>query len=548
MGISLEDSARHLWRAAPWWRASVLAAALFAVAWAVRLGYLAVGVPQSDARFAAYVSACAGARRLAEGERCEQCAAALTDLTTGDLARRGERQRWDEAVTEGESCRDKLADSDTRFAVLEQAATAAGTNPASVEAAADAFAALNEFDRSRKRFAEEQEFVGKAKGYVAAVAASDRRLAWLARQTAAFERSRSPADALGAVDALKGTTGLDRVRSSSGSRERTLAAAEAADRAVARSRAKLSRLPDLVAAAENARTPESEKELVASVAAVTPFDEGVATAQQRQALSRARAAAAGLAWTMLRQSVTAVDRGGSASEYEAVVMPYEFLKDTPPGSLGGDRRVLLSKARADAEAVAASDARLAGLLKAEGVWRQRGVAGGDVVSSAFTAVTPFDRSRFDGADNQAWEAVSRAELVLDGPKLGLTAATKDRIWIFVAAADKSADTSEVVDALSGALRRAGFQVAGDRRDAALVAEITVEGVDEPQQDLSGGFLQWVSTARVGVRALWAAGGSALFSGEVAETAKTRDEGAVQAQALLACVDAILDRFTKAAGP
>jgi hypothetical protein len=185
-------------------------------------------------------------------------------------------------------------------------------------------------------------------------------------------------------------------------------------------------------------------------------------------------------------------------------------------------------------------------MKADTVWQQRGVPAGDVVLSALAATTPFDRSRFDDPHKQAWEGLSRAEVIVDGPKLGFTASTKDRLLIFVSPSDKSAHTGDVAGALSDALRGAGFQVASDQKDAALVAVVTVESVDDPKTDLSGGFMEWVSTARIGVRASWAADDKELFSDEVVKTARTRDKGTVQAQALLAGVGAILDRFTKAA--
>ncbi len=76
--------------------------------------------------------------------------------------------------------------------------------------------------------------------------------------------------------------------------------------------------------------------------------------------------------------------------------------------------------------------------------------------------------------------------------------------------------------------------------------MTIESVDEPKPDSSGGFTEWVSTARLGIRALWAANGEPLFAAELAETARTRDKEAVQAQAKLAGVDAIVARFTTAA--
>jgi hypothetical protein len=544
--ISLEDSARHLWRHAPFWAASVVAASVFTVAWFAHLGYLALGNPESDARLAAYVSADKRAQRLgAPGEACEQIALAFAKLTPADMWRSGARQRWSAAVSDGKSCNDKLAGSDSHFAALAQAVSAAGNNPASVQGAADAFASLDAFDRSRKRFRDEAPVVTEAEGYVTAVAASDQRLASLARQTEAFERSGSPADALSVVAALNEITDLDRARSS-GSRQQTLAAAEAANQSVTSSRAKLSRLSEAVGVAENAPMPDSERNLVGDVAAVTPFDEGVATAEQRQALVRARTAAVSVAWTMLREDVAALGPNAAPSDYEAVIAPYEFLKDTPRGSLSDQQEVVLSKARAAAETVAASDVRLAAVMKAETVWRQRGVPAGDVVLSALAATTPFDRSRFDDSHKQAWEALSRAELIVDGPKLGFTASTKDRLLIFVSPSDVSARTGDVAGALSDALKGAGFQVASDQKDAALIAAVTVESVDDPKADLSGGFMEWVSTAHIGVRAFWAENEKVLFSDEVVQSARTRDKGTVQAQALLAGVDAILDRFTKAA--
>ena len=546
MEISLEDSARHLARHSPLWVASVVAASVFTVAWFAHLGYRELGNPESDARWAAFVSADKRAKRLAApGEQCEHIAQALAKLKPEDVERRGENGTWDASLAGGERCRDELARSDTRFDALEQEVSDAANNPASVQPAAEALAALDAFDRSRKRFQDEAPVVAKADGYVTAVAASDQRLASLARQTAAFEGSSSPADALAVVDALNDLTALDRARST-GSRQQTLSAAEAAEQAVQSSRAKLSGLSEPVQAAENAPSPDSERDLVAAVAAVTPFDERVATAEQRQTLARARRAAVSVAWTMLREDVAALGEKAEPSDYEAVIVPYGFLKDTPRDSLSEGQRIVLSKAQAAAEAVAASDARLAALMKADTVWGQRGVAGRDAVLSALGATTQFDRSRFDDPHKQAWEALSLAAVILNGPKLGFTASTKDRMLIFVSPSDQSADTGEVAGALSDALKGAGFQIAPDQKDAALIAAVTVEGVDDPTTDLSGGFMEWVSTARIGVRAFWAVDEKVLFSDEVVETARTREKETVQAQALLAGVDAILDRFTKAA--
>jgi hypothetical protein len=164
MGISLEDSARHLWREAPYWRLSVVAAALFTVAWVAHLRSLAWGVPQSGARLAAYVSAYEQAQGLgAPGKKCEQIALAFAELTPQDIGRSGANGRWDAVMADGESCRDKLESSDNRFAALAQAVSDAESNPSSVQTAADAFSSLDAFDRSREHFQEEATNVAKAR-------------------------------------------------------------------------------------------------------------------------------------------------------------------------------------------------------------------------------------------------------------------------------------------------------------------------------------------------------------------------------------------------
>ena len=107
MGISLDDSARHLWRYAPYWRVSVVAAVVFTVAWVGHLKYLALGNPESDARLAAYIYADRQAQRVAApGEQCVQIAQALAKLTPEDIERRGQNGTWDAAIKQGEFCRD----------------------------------------------------------------------------------------------------------------------------------------------------------------------------------------------------------------------------------------------------------------------------------------------------------------------------------------------------------------------------------------------------------------------------------------------------------
>ena len=118
------------------------------------------------------------------------------------------------------------------------------------------------------------------------VAASDAHIAALVAVTEALAGDRSGAAYLRLADAMKQLTDFDRGRLTPGQR----ASVDTADRALAtlnESRTRLARLSPLLAA-QAGQTPEMTQRLVAATAAITPFDETVATPEQKETLVKAR--------------------------------------------------------------------------------------------------------------------------------------------------------------------------------------------------------------------------------------------------------------------
>ena len=92
---------------------------------------------------------------------------------------------------------------------------------------------------------------------------------------------------------------------------------------------------------------------------------------------------------------------------------------------------MLAKGAAAAVAVAASNDRLNDLVAAADKWRRRSGTVDRGYSAARQAITPFDQKRFQDRHKAAWDTLSRAEAIIRGPELGLTAQTKAQVAIFV---------------------------------------------------------------------------------------------------------------------
>lgn len=508
--------------------------------------------PASDAPLAAYEAARDTAAKVAEaGQRCEQVMEAYATLTPEDRARgrdvRASTKSRLAALGEGERCRVSLAKSDAHFDGFERAVAAAETShaPDAMKAAATAGAVLDDFDRSRSRYAGEAALLVKAKDFEDAIKASDARIAALMQATVMFAGDRSAAAYLRVADAVKQLTDFDRGRLTP-AQHASFDTANQAAATLSESRGRLARLFPLVTAIEKGQTAEIARPLVDATAAITPFDEAAATPEQKAALEKARAAAKPLVWSMMDDRLNALARGETPQTDQAVADIYRMAKDTPDAELNDQRRAALAKGRAASDALGASDDRLVALLAAADQWRRRNGTDGKAILAAMDAVTPFDRARFQDPHKAAWETVSGASAVILGPQRGLTAATKADVPVFVFTSGQGRLDHDVADALRGSLRRAGFQIANSRNDAALLVDVSILAIDEPAMDTSGQFVAWSVTAHLSLNAVWSIDDSAVLTGPVQDIGRDRDRDEAKIGALRAAVAAIVQKFDRLA--
>jgi hypothetical protein len=227
-----------------------------------------------------------------------------------------------------------------------------------------------------------------------------------------------------------------------------------------------------------------------------------------------------------------------------------LLKGIPSGDLTDEQRHLLAEGQADAETLAASDARLQRLVAAAKLWQQHGAAEGQTVLDALQAITPFDRARFTDVHEQVMTALSEVDIVMHGRELGLTAATKGRLPLFIFSTQNTPLDHAVVAAVISRLTARQSHIVPDRVNAALVTDINIESLGEPQPDDSGPIQTWRATARLEVDVTWASDNAALFAGPVEVTGRINDpdgRSEVQKQALCVGVAAIVDRFERLTG-
>ena len=344
------------------------------------------------------------------------------------------------------------------------------------------------------------------------------------------------------ADAMKQLTDFDRSRLTRGQ----TASLDAGTHALANlneSRGRLAKLGPLLAAVQPGQAPELAQRLVAATAGITPFDETIAMPEQKETLAKARTEVKTLAWALLQDRVSALARGETPEADEAVASVYQLVKGTPTTELTGAQRALLGKGAAAAIAVSASNDRLDALAAAADKWRQRNGTIDRGVLSARQAITPFDQKRFQDRHRAAWETLARAEAILRGPELGLTAQTKGQIAIFVFSSRQDELDGAVADALRTSLRSDGFQLVPSRNDAALLTDVYIERVDDPVMDTSGISLAWKVAAQVRVNAVWSADSSALLAESIPQSVSASSRpGQPKLGALRAAVAAIAKRF------
>ena len=150
----------------------------------------------------------------------------------------------------------------------------------------------------------------------------------------------------------------------------------------------------MLATMQAGQSAEMAQRLVAATAAITPFDEAVATPEQKEALAKARPAVKTLAWALMQERVNILAQGETPQAAEAVAGVYQLVKDIPAAELTAPQRGLLAKGAAAAVAVAASNDRLNDLVVAADKWRRRSGPVDRCAIAARQAITPFDQKRF----------------------------------------------------------------------------------------------------------------------------------------------------------
>jgi hypothetical protein len=572
MVSSLSATAARLWRTVPAWRFTVLAAGLCTVmavlhafsgggdtsstgispsgprtAPTMSAPYLPSD-PASDLRLATFEAGRDAAAKVAEpGQRCEQLLAAYAKLTAEDRIRgrdvRASSKSRLAALGEAERCRVSIQASDGHFDGFEHAVAAAETSrtPDAMAAAASAGAVLDDFDRSRARYASEAALLVKAREFGTTMEASDAHIAALLQATAIFAGDRSGASYIRLADASKQLTAFDRDRLTPAQRE-SFGIANQAAVTLSEGRGRLAKLFPLVAG--GGQTAENARQLVAATAAITPFDEEIATPEQKDTLEKARALAKPLALSLLRDRLTAMTQHENPETVQAAADIYRMVKDLPAAGLTDEQRDTMAKGRAAADAMTASDDRLRALLVAAEQWRQRNGAGDRGILTAMNAITPFDQARFQDQHRAAWETATRATAIILGPQRGMTAATKAHVPIFVFTSGQSGPDHDVAAALRSNLRSKGFQIVSGRNDAALLVDVSIDRIDDPAMDTSGDIIAWKVTAHLSLNAVWSVDDSALLSGSIEETGRDQNREEAKRAALRAAVAAAAQRFNQ----
>ncbi len=574
---NLGATAKRLWGTAPYWRYSLLAAGLFSILFGVHLADepstagssgpsrytpamsslpVAPSDPASDARLADYQSAHDEALKVPRfGERCEKMLAALEMLTPDD-ARRGRNPRTSpptlfRALADGEGCRTSLTASDKHFEVLSGAAAAAqaARSSATVSAAVRALHGLDGFDQSRTRFGDMGPTLAAVQTLEKDEAASVSRLADITNRVATYRQDPAAPNALAVKEALDRLTPSDRERLAN-QQPSILQAAIETSTAVGDSKARLARIPNLLANAGPGSTPAARRALVDAVTALIPFDEAMATLEEKKAVAEAQRIARADLWDLARQRLQDLDRQSSPENYNRVAGLGPALdKLSAAAAPTADEQPVLDRVHAAADKLARSNDHLAALVAAAAAWKKSGLNAAPEIGPAVASIDDqLDRPRFHQAEIDAWKTLQGAQAVIHGPDIGLNPKTKGRITIAVLPAGNDDFDADVARRLGRELGGFGFQIVADRQVAALWASTAIRRRPPPQQDWSD--LQAQSTAEADVSAIfaWQYGKTLLLSCDKVGHSRGKDDRGLSALAVLDAVGqlaACLNDYTAA---
>ncbi len=565
METAYSEAARRLWQLSPWWRGSVIAAAVFTILFVV---YVVAGPagetpsvrlwpssrtpapappkpdPAAEVRLAEYENAYRAATAEAKpGLRCEQIGSAFDRLDSSDVAS-GRSVLFSttarlKSLSDGQYCHDSLISSDERFDALDRVIAQAGDDPAGTACneVSSAFAHLSVFDRSRARFARESDSVSTAGTIAAKCQDSDRRLVGLTQAVARLKISHSAFSFTAAADSSHLLTDFDRGRATS-QQKRLISEADQAGDTIADSHSRIAQLSGLVSAASGIADTQAAEALFRATSSISPFDEEAASPAENALISQARDRTATLAWASLRTRLSMLDRAPErAASYPPVIEVYKVaIHDRHP--LTEEQKNLLARGAAAAEVIASSDSRLQRLMDAASAWRERGVASKALVTDARNAITAFDRDRFDDAHQVASGVLDQADAVIHGPALGLKNAGQGRTAIYVFASASDGWNVPVANALKHQLREERYAISETRDGAALLLRVEVESLSDPELVIDDTQMaHQVSAAEIRIVGRWTVDDSLL----VDDSLKGSGEGQGDATAIqkLALRDAVM---------
>ncbi len=499
--------------------------------------------PATEARLKVYEAAYEAAAKIQEaGRRCEMLGAAFNRLSDEDKKLgqdSSSSEKWIASLIEGRICSEDISKSDDHFRAVDRAVRVAEASPTpkAVGDAADAFNALDAFDRSSS--SQEKPQIAEAREFAEAWDASNTRIATVMREAAYFERDRSPDAYVRLHDAVSQITDFDHSRLNDAQKS-TLARVDDAVQRVIKSRAHILHLSPLVTKAEQERSTSALQQLIAALVTITAFDEAVSIPEQKSVLKHAQSIAIPLAWTLLQQRLEALSHDDSSANYHAVADIYQILKNAPPEGRTEEQQRLLEQAEKVAGILADSDPRLQQLLDAASRLQKQGASTDDSIFDILHVITSFDRRRFEQRHQEAWDMLSRYEAIVRGPEHGLTKATP----IFVSPTETPNPELRVGSRLHEKLLKAGYNVLENRYsvDAAVKVEVTIQVVGDPSCYSPGFGILCNATVRADIRAYWTVNGKDIFSGPVVKTEKRKSIDEAKDAATDTTIDAIVGSF------
>jgi hypothetical protein len=462
------------------------------------------------------------------GYKCEKLAAAVQTLTGQDRAQPLPQAVG--AIGDADGCRALIEVSNTRFAALSQAAAAfqADETPLTAAALSRAGQAMTTFDHSRELADRSQGLFDAAQTATTLLQDSDGRL----HAFADAERGMSAGPPLDAQTRLVGAatalTSFDRLRLSPAQRATDKLAADLAEQFQESDR-RIDRAVQQADLPAQDATEADKAALVDAIGALTKRDLQRASPSQKEALDRGTAAAQTVAMAMLLAIMPRLDVASPLVDEQAARIR-RLIGPIDPKSLTTDQERALFLADRAAARIRASDTRLDDMQAAVEAWRKSPspMAGGQV-SNAYKAIIDYDRARFTTVRQDTYAQLETAYYIAAGKSIGLTAATRAKLPIFVVVRDAGGGPEDALaTTMATALGRSGYRLADSRAGAAMLLELTAKILGQNTVETSIATLQTaISSAEL--RAAWVTDRSEFDR----ETARANGQGGNGGQAVAA---------------